>query len=126
MSSKFSKTECMKCEPTTTSSLPYGKNQKNFLKPAILTCLTAQMAEWYRASVSGAVDSGLISSRVKPMTLKLVFTASLLDAQHYKDSVENKPASLFVMQLGKALSWIAHLGVVDRWLATPKRARIAH
>ena len=29
-----------------------------------------------------AVDSGLISSRVKPMTLKLVFTASLLDAQH--------------------------------------------
>ena len=44
--------------------------------------LTAQMAEWYRASVSRAVDSGLIANRVKPMTLKLVFTASLLDAQH--------------------------------------------
>ena len=43
---------------------------------------TAQMAEWYRASVSGAVDSGLIPSRVKPMTLKLVFTASRLDVQH--------------------------------------------
>ena len=28
------------------------------------------------------VDSGLIPSRVKPMTLKLVFTAFLLDAQH--------------------------------------------
>ena len=28
----------------------------------------------------GAVDSGLISSRVKTMTLKMVFTASLLDA----------------------------------------------
>ena len=28
------------------------------------------------------VDSGLIPSRVKPMTLKLVFTASLLDVQH--------------------------------------------
>ena len=40
------------------------------------------MAEWYEASVSGAVDSGLIPSRVKPMTLKLIFTASLLDAQH--------------------------------------------
>ena len=50
-----------------------------------------------------AVDSGLISSRVKPMTLKLVFTASLLDAQ---DSVENKPASLLVVPLGKALSGI--------------------
>ena len=34
------------------------------------------------ASVSGAIDSGLIPSRVKPMTLKVVFTASLLDAQH--------------------------------------------
>ena len=33
-----------------------------------------------RASASGAVDAGLIPSRLKPMTLKLVFTASLLDA----------------------------------------------
>ena len=33
-------------------------------------------------SASGAVDLGFIRSRVKPMTLKLVFTASLLDAQH--------------------------------------------
>ena len=42
----------------------------------------AQMVEWYGASVSLAVDSGLIPSRVRPMTLKLVFTASLLDVQH--------------------------------------------
>ena len=35
-----------------------------------------------RASALRAVDLGLILSRVKPMTLKLVFTASLLDAQH--------------------------------------------
>ena len=35
-----------------------------------------------RASASMAVDSGLILNRVKPMTLKLVFTASLLDVQH--------------------------------------------
>ena len=34
------------------------------------------------ASASGAVDLDLISSQVKPMTLKLVFTASLLDTQH--------------------------------------------
>ena len=31
---------------------------------------------------AGAVDSGLIPIRVKPMTLKLVFIASLLDAQY--------------------------------------------
>ena len=35
-----------------------------------------------RASASGTVDSGFIPSRVIPITLKLVFTASLLDAQH--------------------------------------------
>ena len=35
-----------------------------------------------RASASGAVDAGLILSRVKPTTLKLVFTAFRLDAQH--------------------------------------------
>ena len=35
-----------------------------------------------RASASGAVDSGLILNRVKAMTYKLVFTASLVDADH--------------------------------------------
>ena len=34
-----------------------------------------------RASTSGTVDLGLIPSRVKPMTLKLLFTAFLLEAQ---------------------------------------------
>ena len=56
-----------------------------------------------RASASGAVNSSLIPSRVKPMTLMklLVFTASMLDAQYQKDSVtvENKPASLLVVLL---------------------------
>ena len=84
------------------------------------------MAERYRASASGAVDSGLIPSRVKPMTLKLAFKVSLLDAQHQRDSMENKPPSLFVEPLRKALSGIPHLSVVHRWLATPKRACIAH
>ena len=79
-----------------------------------------------RASASGVVDLGLIPSRVKPMTAKLLFTVSLHDAQHLRDSVESKPASLLVVSVGKALSRIPHLGVVDRWLATPKRARIAH
>ena len=58
------------------------------------------------SSTSEALDSGLIPSRVKPMTLKLVFTASLLDAQHQRDTGENKLASLFVVSLGKALGEI--------------------
>ena len=40
--------------------------------------------------------------------------------------MENKPASFLVVPLGKALSEIPHLGVVDIRPATPKRARIAH
>ena len=56
-------------------------------------------------SASGAVGSGLIPIPVEAMTLKLVFTASLLDAQHHSDSVKNKPASLLV-PLGKAISGI--------------------
>ena len=59
-----------------------------------------------RASASGALDSGLIRSQVKPVTLKLVFTASLLGVQYLRDSVENKPASLLVVPLGKGLSGI--------------------
>ena len=48
------------------------------------------------------------------MTLKLIFTASLIGAQHYGESVENKLASLLVAPLGKVLGRIAHLGAVDR------------
>ena len=36
----------------------------------------------------------------------MVFTASLLGAQHIRDSVENKPASLLVVSLGKALNGV--------------------
>ena len=34
----------------------------------------------------------------------MVFTASLLGAQHIRDSVENKPVSLLVVSLGKTLN----------------------
>ena len=78
-----------------------------------------------RATASGAANLGLIPSGVKPITLKLVFTASLLDAQHQRNSVKNKSAGLRVVPLGKTLRGIFRLGVVDRWLATFKRTRIA-
>ena len=37
--------------------------------------------------------------------------------------MKNKPTSLLVVSLGKALRRIPHLGVVDRWPIPPKRAR---
>ena len=52
-----------------------------------------------RASASGAVDSGLIPSRVKPMTVRVVFSAYVLDAQRQRSSVKNKSASLLVVPL---------------------------
>ena len=60
------------------------------------------MAVWrvIRASAAGAVDLGLITSRVKPITLKLVFTASLLDAQHERDNVKTSQQSLLVVPSG--------------------------
>ena len=73
-----------------------------------------------RASASGAVDSGLVPSLVKLMTLKLVFTASLLDAQRLRDDVKNKPASLRVVPLGRYLAGFPPLVVVDGWPVTPK------
>ena len=42
-----------------------------------------------------------------------------------KGTVWRKPASLLVVPLRKALNGIPHLSVVDRWPATPKRARTA-
>ena len=58
-----------------------------------------------RASASQLVDLGLISQfESYQKTLKIVFTASLLGAQHIRNSVENKPASLLVVSLGKALN----------------------
>ena len=60
-----------------------------------------------RAFTSRAVNLGLFPSRVKLMTLKLVFTAFLLDAQHQRDIVNIKPVSLLVVPLGKALGGIS-------------------
>ena len=60
-----------------------------------------------RASVSVAVDSGLIPIPVKPMTSKLIFTGSLLDDRQERDSVVNKPASLPVVPLVQKLNNIS-------------------
>ena len=59
-----------------------------------------------RASASQSVDLGFIfSSRVIPKDFKKwYFTASLFGAQHKKNSAENKPASLLVVSLVKALN----------------------
>ena len=53
-----------------------------------------------KASALGAVDSGLIPSRVKLITLKLVFTASLLDVQQ-KGQREEQAGKFTCCTVGK-------------------------
>ena len=48
----------------------------------IIKLLNSSDGRLVRAFASVAGDVGLIPSRVKPMTLKLVVTASVFDAQH--------------------------------------------
>ena len=58
-----------------------------------------------RGSASQSVDlSSFPETSHTKRIKKMVFTASLLGAQHNKDSVENKPASLLVVYLDKTLN----------------------
>ena len=73
--------------------------------PKIILIIYRRGGVVVRASASQSVDLGFISLvESYQKTLKMVFTASLLGAQHIRDSVENKPASLLVVSLGKALN----------------------
>ena len=70
-----------------------------------------------RASLSQSVDLGFIPlvESYQKKTLKMVSTASLLGTRHFGQIVKNKPASLLVVSLGKALNGTLHLYVKDRW-----------
>ena len=62
-----------------------------------------------RASASQSVELGFISqvkSYQKTLRNGITLLASLLHAQHNRDGVENKPASLLAASLGKALNGI--------------------
>ena len=67
---------------------------------------------------------GLVSSRAVQTNHFISGVHSfLLLCSALRDSVKNKSASLLIGPLGKTLGGIPHVGVVDRWLATPRRAR---
>ena len=66
---------------------------------------------------------GFDSNSGQPVILKLVFTASLFDAQHSRDNVENKPGGLFVVPLERALNGVLYYRVVVKWPVTLNRGR---
>ena len=70
----------------------------------------------FRASTSQSVDLGFLSQvKLHQKILKNVFTAFLLGAQHKMNSVENKPASFFVVSQGKTLMGCLYLYTTGRW-----------
>ena len=86
--------------------LLYNESRPEVRKSAADVEVNSSDGRVVRASAFGAANLVLISSRAKPMILTLVFTASLLNAQHERVSLENKPASLLVAPLKKASSGI--------------------
>ena len=60
--------------------------------------------EFRRGAVSNHLPYQITLLSLTKRLLKMVFTASLLGAQHIRDSVENKPVSWLVVSLGKALN----------------------
>ena len=79
-----------------------------------------------RATASVAVDLDLIPCRVKPTTFKLVFTASLIDIQHSGTAWNESRQVDLLCRWERHLARLPHLGVVGRWLATPKHGHIEH
>ena len=67
-----------------------------------------------RAFASGSVVLGLILSWNKPIASKTVYTASLLDAKHYRDSVDcgELAGKLLVVQFQKHSAGFPYLRVV--------------
>ena len=63
----------------------------------VSACITnSRDGQVIRASAFRAVDSGLIPSRVKPITSKSVFTISSHDAQHRKGQCEEQADKIFM------------------------------
>ena len=59
----------------------YHHYSSNMRSHPLDECIISSDGRVERASASGSAHYGLIPSRIKAMTVKLVFTASLLDAQ---------------------------------------------
>ena len=60
-----------------------------------------------KVSASEAADSGFDSESGQTNDFIISIYSFLLDVQHQRDSVKNKPASLLVVSMGKTLSGIS-------------------
>ena len=87
---------------------------------------TDQMAEWYRASASESVDLGFDSESDQTNDLKIAIHSFPAWRLVFKGQCGERRQVYLLCRWERHLTEFPHLGVVDRWPATPKRARIAH
>ena len=83
------------------------------------------MVEWIRAPASGSVDSGFDSESGQTNDLKIGIHSFPAWRSALKGQCGASRQVCLLCRWERHLTGFSHLSVVDRWPATPKRARIA-
>ena len=84
---------------------------------------TDQMPEWYRASASGSVNLGFDSESGQTNDFKIGIHSFPASRSAFKGQCGKSRQVYLLCRRERHLTGFPHLSVVDRWLATPKRAR---
>ena len=87
--------------------------------------LTDQMAEWYRASAFESIDLGIDSKSGQTNDFKIGIHSFPARRSAFKGQCAESRQVYWLCRWERHLTEFPHLSVVDRWRATPKRARIA-
>ena len=110
----------MENKPACLFVVSLGKTLDGMAEPSSLPVVVALCdGVVVRASALQSEDLGFISQvESYQKILKMVFTVFLLGAQQNRNSLENKPASLLVVSLGKRLNGMP-LSLCDRQVIGP-------
>ena len=83
------------------------------------------MAEWYRASASGSVDLGFDSESGQTNDFNIGIHSFPARRSAFKGQCGESRQVYLLCRCGRHLTEFPHVSAVDRWPATPKRARTA-
>ena len=83
------------------------------------------MAEWYGASASGSIDLGFDSESGQTNDFKIGIHSFPAGRSAFKGQCGESRQVYLLCRWERHLTGFPHLSVVDRWPATPKRARAA-
>ena len=83
------------------------------------------MAKWYGASASGSVDLGFGSESGQTNDFKIGIHSFPARCSAFKEQCGESRQVYLLCRWERHLTGFPHVSVVDRWPATPKRARTA-